>query len=212
MTYSTASAKLPESERPLVIIVDDNMGVRDALRNMLASVGLDSVGLQSADELIALGKPERPGCLILDVRLPRMSGLDLQDHLTDLGITMPIIFMTGFGDIPMSVRAIKAGAVDFLTKPFRDQDMLEAITTALERDAKGRQEIQEHQSAITLASALTPRERDVMAEVTKGSMNKQVAYDLGISEVTVKLHRGNVMRKMNARTVVDLVRLSRLIG
>ena len=147
MTYSTASAKLPESERPLVIIVDDNMGVRDALRNMLASVGLDSVGLASADELIALGKPERPGCLILDVRLPRMSGLDLQDHLTDLGITMPIIFMTGFGDIPMSVRAIKAGAVDFLTKPFRDQDMLEAITTALERDAKGRQEIQEHQSA-----------------------------------------------------------------
>jgi FixJ family two-component response regulator len=212
MTYSAASATLPESERPLVIIVDDNMGVRDALRNMLASVGLDSVGLQSADELIALGKPERPGCMILDVRLPRMSGLDLQDHLTGLGITMPIIFMTGFGDIPMSVRAIKAGAVDFLTKPFRDQDMLEAITTALERDAKGRQEIHEHQNAITLARALTPRERDVMAEVTKGSMNKQVAYDLGISEVTVKLHRGNVMRKMNARTVVDLVRLSRLIG
>ena len=162
----------------------------------------------TAMELLQTKLPDVPGCLILDVRLPGLSGLDIQSELAKANILTPIIFMTGHGDIPMSVRAMKAGAVDFLTKPFRDQDMLDAVVTAIERDRQRRKQDKEVSGVRALFDSLSPREREVMALVTAGLMNKQVAAEVGLSEITVKIHRGNVMKKMAARTLADLVRMA----
>lgn len=198
----TAAAKTA----PLVVIVEDDEGVRDGLQDLLRSVGLDTLAFGSTHDLLAAALPDRPGCLVLDVRLPGASGLDLQTKLIALGNRMPIIFMTGHGDIPMSVQAMKAGALDFLTKPFRDQDMLDAIAVAIDRDRARRAERAGMAALEALARTLTARETEVMQQVVKGLLNKQIAHALGISEITVKIHRGNVMRKMGAGSVADLVR------
>jgi FixJ family two-component response regulator len=198
----TAAAKTA----PLVVIVEDDEGVRDGLQDLLRSVGLDTLAFGSTHDLLAAALPDRPGCLVLDVRLPGASGLDLQTKLIALGNRMPIIFMTGHGDIPMSVQAMKAGALDFLTKPFRDQDMLDAIAVAIDRDRARRTERAGMAALEALARTLTARETEVMQQVVKGLLNKQIAHALGISEITVKIHRGNVMRKMGAGSVADLVR------
>ncbi|MGE7418341.1 response regulator transcription factor [Methylobacterium tarhaniae] len=191
---------------PLVVIVEDDEGVREGLQDLLRSVGLDAIAFGSTGDLLAAALPDRPGCLVLDVRLPGASGLDLQSRLTATGNHLPIIFMTGHGDIPMSVRAMKAGALDFLTKPFRDQDMLDAISAAIVRDEVRRAESASTAELAGLAATLTARESEVMHHVVQGLLNKQIAHALGISEITVKIHRGNVMRKMQAGSVADLVR------
>ncbi len=191
---------------PLVVIVEDDEGIREGLQDLLRSVGLDAIAFGSTADLLAANLPDRPGCLVLDVRLPGTSGLDLQAKLAATGSRLPIIFMTGHGDIPMSVRAMKAGALDFLTKPFRDQDMLDAIAVAIERDKARRTESAGTAELARLAATLTAREAEVMQHVVQGLLNKQIAHALGISEITVKIHRGNVMRKMQAGSVADLVR------
>jgi FixJ family two-component response regulator len=207
----TAPAKPAAAEAPLVLIVDDDEAIREALTDLLRSVGIEARSFASTRELLEAAPSDRPGCLILDVRLPGLSGLDLQAQLARGGNTRPIIFMTGHGDIPMSVRAMKAGALDFLTKPFRDQDMLDAVTAAIDQDRAQRQDAAAAKQVAALAATLTPREAEVMAAVVKGLMNKQIAGQLGISEITVKLHRGNVMRKMEVRSVADLVRKAELL-
>ncbi|MDO3444422.1 response regulator transcription factor [Agrobacterium sp. V1] len=204
------SAKEPPS--PIVFIVDDDLSMREALTDLFHSMKFDAEAFDSAAAFLEKANLNRPGCLLLDVRLPGISGLDFQMQLERVGNRMPIIFMTGFGDIPMSVRAMKAGAVDFLTKPFKEQDILDAVAAAMERDASQRRESAQNEAVTSLAEQLTPREREVMGAVVRGLMNKQIAYELGISEVTVKLHRGNVMRKMEARSVADLVRKAELVG
>lgn len=196
----------PAKDDPLVLIVDDDAGMREAVVDLLQSVGIEARAFGSTAELLAAALPDRLGCLILDVRLPGLGGLEFQTKLDSLGIALPIVFMTGFADVPMSVRAMKAGATDFLIKPFRDQDMLDAVEAAITRDRSRRNQRAAAMTVETLAATLTPREREVMAEVVKGRLNKQIAGDLGISEVTVKLHRGKVMRKMQVRSVADLVR------
>ncbi|MFG3449301.1 MULTISPECIES: response regulator transcription factor [unclassified Stenotrophomonas] len=197
---------------PLVVVVDDDPAVRDALDSLLRSVGLQTRVLGSPSELLQAALPDVPGCIVLDVRLPGISGLDLQGQLAAQGIHLPIVFMTGHGDIPMTVRAMKAGAVDFLAKPFRDQDMLDAVSAAIERDTRRRQETAARGSLETRYATLTPREREVMAHVVAGLMNKQVAGALHLSEITVKIHRGNVMRKMGVRSLADLVRQAEALG
>ncbi len=201
-----------ESPSPVVFIVDDDVSMREALTDLFRSMKFDVEAFDSAAAFLEKANLNRHGCLLLDVRLPGTSGLDFQMQLERVGNKMPIIFMTGFGDIPMSVRAMKAGAVDFLTKPFKEQDILDAVAQAMERDASRRRESAHNEAVSSLAEQLTPREREVMGAVVRGLMNKQIAYELGISEVTVKLHRGNVMRKMQARSVADLVRKAELIG
>jgi len=196
----------------VVIIVDDDAGIRASLDSLFRSVGLDTRLFASPAELLGGSLPDRPGCIVLDVRLPGVSGLDLQGQLVRQGISYPIIFMTGHGDIPMSVRAMKAGAVDFLSKPFRDQDMLDAVTAALERDAQHRAEAATKEDIRAQYETLTAREREVMGHVTAGLMNKQVAALIGLSEITVKIHRGNVMRKMGVRSFADLVRKAEALG
>ncbi|MGJ4943882.1 response regulator transcription factor [Bradyrhizobium sp. HKCCYLS1011] len=196
----------------VVIIVDDDAGIRSSLDSLFRSVGLETRLFGSPAELLGGALPDRPGCIVLDVRLPGVSGLDLQGQLTRQGIRYPIIFMTGHGDIPMSVRAMKAGAVDFLSKPFRDQDMLDAVTAALARDAQSRAEAAAQEDIRAQYETLTAREREVMGYVTAGLMNKQVAGLIGLSEITVKIHRGNVMRKMNVRSFADLVRKAEALG
>ncbi|CAN7630458.1 response regulator transcription factor [Agrobacterium tumefaciens] len=210
---------MPEQRRttkeplsPIVFIVDDDVSMREALTDLFRSMKFDAEAFDSAGAFLEKANLNRPGCLLLDVRLPGISGLDFQMQLERVGNRMPIIFMTGFGDIPMSVRAMKAGAVDFLTKPFKEQDILDAVAAAMERDASRRRESAQNDAVTSLAEQLTPREREVMGAVVRGLMNKQIAYELGISEVTVKLHRGNVMRKMEARSLADLVRKAELIG
>ncbi|MBP2493771.1 FixJ family two-component response regulator [Methylobacterium sp. PvP062] len=200
-----------DTASPLVVIVEDDEGVREGLQDLLRSVGLDTLAYGATSELLAATLPDRPGCLILDVRLPGSSGLDLQAKLAAMGNRMPVIFMTGHGDIPMTVQAMKAGALDFLTKPFRDQDMLDAIAVAIERDRTRRASSAGVAELEALAATLTAREAEVMAHVVKGLLNKQIAYALGISEITVKIHRGNVMRKMEAGSVADLVRKTELL-
>ena len=197
---------------PLVVIVDDEAPVRDALDSLFRSIGLQTLLFASPAELLQATVPDSPGCLILDVRLPGISGLDLQEQLTRNGIALPIVFMTGHGDIPMSVLAMKAGAVDFLPKPFRDQDMLDAVAGAIERDAQRRADTAALDDVRAHYATLTPREREVMAHVTAGLMNKQVAGLIGLSEITVKIHRGNLMRKMGVRTLADLVRQAEALG
>jgi FixJ family two-component response regulator len=198
--------------QPVVFVVDDDESIRKALGNLLRSVGLRAEAFATAPEFLAVGLPHAPCCLILDVRLPGLSGLDFQARLASARIEIPIVFITGHGDIPMTVRAMKAGAIEFLTKPFRDQDLLDAVQLALERD-KAR-----HRSADAIAAlrekfaTLTPREQEVMACVTGGLLNKQVAAEIGITENTVKVHRGNVMRKIGAKSVAELVRMADLLG
>jgi FixJ family two-component response regulator len=201
-----------QSLNSVVIIVDDDAGIRASLDSLFRSVGLETRLFASPAELLGGLLPDRPGCIVLDVRLPGVSGLDLQSQLVRQGIRYPIIFMTGHGDIPMSVRAMKAGAVDFLAKPFRDQDMLDAVTAALERDAQDRAEAATKEDIRAQYETLTAREREVMGHVTAGLMNKQVAALIGLSEITVKIHRGNVMRKMEVRSLADLVRKAEALG
>jgi FixJ family two-component response regulator len=194
-------------DRPLVLIVDDDEDMRSALRELLLSVGIDARCFGSTQELLHADLPERPGCLILDVRMPGASGLDLQQHLTSNGNTRPIIFLTGHGDIAMTVQAMKAGAVDFLTKPVRDQTLLDAVTAAIEKDVSQRAVARLVKQHVDRYAKLTPREREVLREVVRGRLNKQIAFDLGISEITVKLHRGNVTRKLQATSVGQLIRI-----
>ncbi len=195
------------TERPLAILVDDDDALREAVRELLDSAGLDSLGFGSTQVLMEAALPDRPGCLVVDVRMPGLSGLDLQRRLAERGETRPIIFLTGHGDIPMSVQAMKAGAIDFLTKPFRDQTLLDAIAAGIERDIAERARASKLKENLRRLALLTPRERQVFRQVAAGRLNKQIAFDLGISEITVKLHRGNVMRKMELRSLGDLVRL-----
>ena len=215
-TGSYALSRLPRDpmntdadtpDRPLVLIVDDDEDVRFALCELLLSVGLDARCFGSTQELLRADLPERPGCLILDVRMPGASGLDLQQHLVANGNTRPIVFLTGHGDIAMTVQAMKAGAVDFLTKPVRDQALLDAVTAAIEKDIAQRAAAHRVQQYIDRYETLTPREREVLCEVVKGRLNKQIAFDLGISEITVKLHRGNATRKLQVGSVSQLIRI-----
>ena len=198
--------------QPNVIIVDDDELVRDALAGLLRSIGLQTKQFPSVPEFLKWKLPDRPSCLVLDVRLPGVSGLDFQSELNKTNAQIPIVFMTGHGDIPMSVRAMKGGAVDFLSKPFRDQDMLDAVQTALENDRKRRQSANGCVQLKTVFDALTSREQEIMGFVAAGLMNKQIAAEIGVSEVTVKFHRGNMMRKMGAKSVAELVRMADTLG
>jgi FixJ family two-component response regulator len=193
-------------DHPLILIVDDDEEVRAALQELMLSIGLDAMCFASPRELLESELPDRPGCLVLDVRMPGASGLDLQHQLAAKGNLKPIIFLTGHGDIPMSVQAMKAGAIDFLTKPFRDQTLLDAVTTAIEKDIAQMAEARSARQHFDRFATLTQREQQVMREVARGRLNKQIAFDLGIKEITVKLHRGNVMRKMKAASVGELIR------
>jgi len=192
------------SESPVAVLVDDDRSVREALGDLLNSVGVDTLSFASSGELLSADLPDQPGCLVLDIRMPGLSGLDLQQHLANNGIETPIVFLTGHGDIAMSVQAMKAGAVDFLTKPVRDQSFLDAVSRAIEADIGRRAAAKERQKNVELHDALTPRERQVLRSVVKGLLNKQIAFELGISEVTVKLHRSSMMRKMNASSAAQL--------
>jgi len=196
----------------LVIVIDDDVDVRQSLENLLLSVELNVALFGSIAEFQAAQLPEVPTCMVLDIRLPGASGFDLQAHLERTGRHIPIIFMTGHGDISMSVRAMKAGALDFLTKPFRDQDLLDVVTEALERDRQRRHADVALQAIRELHAGLTPREKEVMVLVTRGLLNKQIAGTMDLQEITVKIHRGNMMRKMGARSLADLVRMAEAIG
>lgn len=200
------------AREPLVFIVEDDESMRRALSNLFQSVGLEVQMFGSAAEMLQRELPDVASCLVLDIRLPGLSGLDFQSDLARANINIPIIFMTGHGDIPMSVRAMKSGAIDFLTKPFRDQDMLDAVTVAIERDRKRREADKIVTNLQSLYETLTPREREILALVSSGLMNKQVAAELGLAEITVKIHRGHIMKKMNAKTLADLVRKAETLG
>jgi FixJ family two-component response regulator len=200
------------AKEAIVFVVEDDASVRRALSNLFQSVGLEVELFSSASEMLQMRLPDVAGCLVLDVRLPGLSGLDFQTELTRSNIHIPIIFMTGHGDIPMSVKAMKGGAVDFLTKPFRDQDMLDAVMAAIERDRKRRESDGIIASLQELLETLTPREREVLALVSSGLMNKQIAGELGLAEITVKIHRGHIMKKMGAKSLADLVRKAEMLG
>ena len=208
---SISPRNVARAEEPIVYVVDDDASVREALRNLFRSVGLRVEVFGSAPEFLQSKLPDVASCLILDIRLPRLSGLDFQVDLAKAAIHIPIIFMTGHGDIPMTVRAMKAGAVDFLTKPFRDQDMLDAVTAAIERDRNSRNEAKILSGLHAHFVTLTAREREVMALVTAGLMNKQIAAKIGIAEITVKIHRGHIMRKMAAKSLADLVKMAQAL-
>lgn len=197
---------------PIVFVVDDDPSMRKALANLFRSVGLRAEVFGSARELLETELPDVASCLVLDIRLPGPSGLDFQAELAKANIQIPIIFMTGHGDIPMTVKAMKAGAIDFLTKPFRDQDMLDAVATAIERDRTRRKDQKAVAELRTVFETLTTRERDVFALVASGLMNKQIAAEIGLAEITVKIHRGHIMRKMGARSLADLVRMAEMLG
>ena len=192
--------------RPQVLIVDDDEDIRSAVRELMLSVGLDATCFASTRELLEHELHERPGCLVLDVRMPGRSGLDFQQHLASSGNAKPIVFLTAHADIPMTVEAMKAGAVDFLTKPFRDQVLLDAVMIGIQRDIAQRASLEIENRTVNRFASLTPRERQVLREVARGRVNKQIAFDLGISEVTVKLHRGNAMRKMQVASIGALIR------
>jgi FixJ family two-component response regulator len=196
----------------MVFVVDDDAPMRESLRNLIRSVGLRVELFSSAQEFLESNRPDVPSCLVLDVRLPGLSGLDLQRRTTEARIEIPIIFITGYGDIPMTVGAMKAGAVEFLSKPFRDQDLLDAIQQALERDRKARDQRAALEELRSRFASLTPREREVMARVVAGLLNKQIGVELGMSETTVKIHRHQVMDKMRAGSLPELVRMADKLG
>jgi FixJ family two-component response regulator len=206
-SHEPASAK-----EPMVFVIDDDESMRRALANLFQSVGLRVEVFGSAPEMLQSKLPDVAGCLVLDIRLPGLSGLDFQAELAKANIHIPIIFMTGHGDIPMTVRAMKGGAIDFLTKPFRDQDMLDAVVMAIERDRKRREVEKVVVDLQALFETLTSREREVLALVATGLMNKQIAAELGLAEITVKIHRGHIMKKMAARSLADLVRKAETLG
>jgi FixJ family two-component response regulator len=198
----------PMSERAIVHIVDDDASMRGALEGLFDTVGLATQTYAAARDFLSARGVDKPGCIVIDIRLPDMSGLEFQEQLTKMGVHLPVVMMTGYGDIAMSVRAMKHGAVDFLSKPFRDQDMLDAVTAAIERDRQRRTIDDDHSRVQQKFNTLSNREQQVMLLVTAGKMNKQAAGELGISEITVKIHRGSAMRKMGARTLADLVRMA----
>jgi len=198
---------ISDADQPIVYIVDDDESMRESLLDLFRSINFEAEAFAGPHDFLNEADMTRSGCIVLDVRLPGIGGLDFQTHLERAGSHFPIIFMTGFGDISMSVRAMKAGAVDFLAKPFRDQDLLDAVLAAIERDTSRRKEAERHYEISTRFDSLTVREREVLDSVVEGLMNKQIAFNLGISEITVKLHRGNVMKKMQAKSVADLVRM-----
>jgi len=194
-------------KNPQVMVVDDDSGIRNAMRALLKSVGLESMQYPSAQEFLAAYQPSQPGCLVLDIRMPGMSGLELQQQLNLRGAVIPVIFMTGHGDIPMAVEAMQHGAFDFLQKPFRDQDLLDRIQRAIVKDGELRQSLGEHARIKTHLESLTPREREVLDLMTQGKQNKVIAQDLGVSPRTIEIHRARVMEKMNAQSVAELVRM-----
>jgi FixJ family two-component response regulator len=199
-------------DKAVVYVIDDDESIREALRSLLSTVGLDVRTYGSTRDFLDAKRPEVPSCLVLDVRLPGVSGLDFQAELNKSDINFPIIFISGHGDIPMTVRAIKAGAIEFLTKPFREQELLDAVQTGIQQDRQRRQNAAGMAGLQELLATLTTREREVMAHVVTGRMNKQIAADLGLSEITVKVHRGNVMHKMGAKSLADLVRMADRLG
>jgi len=203
------AAKIPSQ---VVFVIDDDASMRDAVSRLLNAVGLTVQTFASAREFLAGRLPDVPGCVVLDVRLPGLSGLDLQREMVERGIHIPVIFITGHGDIPMSVQAMKAGAVEFLTKPFRDQDLLDAVRSGIQLDRQGRKERAELAELRDGLRQLTPREREVMSLVVAGLLNKQIALRLGTSEKTIKIHRSHVMQKMRADSLADLVRMSQKLG
>jgi FixJ family two-component response regulator len=210
--YPKPSREPFRARDPLVFIVEDDESMRRALSNLFQSVGLGVQVFGSASEMLQGELPDVASCLVLDIRLPGLSGLDFQAELAKANVHIPIIFMTGHGDIPMSVRAMKGGAVDFLTKPFRDQDMLDAVTVAIERDRKRRETDKILANLQTHFETLTPREREILALVSTGLMNKQIAAELGLAEITVKIHRGHIMKKMSAKSLADLLRKAETLG
>jgi FixJ family two-component response regulator len=212
VTAALRSEMTTAQEQPTVVVIDDDASIRKALENLLRSVGLDVELFRSPQDFLQSNRPDRPGCIVLDVRFPGRSGLDMQREISSANTSLPIIFITGYGDIPMSVRAMKAGAVEFLTKPFRDQDLLDAVGVALEKDRARRANELRLAELRSRFDTLTARERQVLLLVIAGRLNKQIAGELGVSEMTVKMHRRQVMRKMQATGLAQLVRLSDQLG